>query len=105
MSDVKGADLMLRAAPSATALIADRACDADRIRAWAEACGMIACILSKTLPKVRIPHDDALYRLRSRIEIMFGRLKDWRRIVTRNDRCGALYFAAKTIAAIVMFWL
>ncbi len=29
----------------------------------------------------------ARYRRRSRIEIMFGRLKDWRRVATRYDRC------------------
>ena len=105
LNDVKGADLMLPAAPRAKALIADRAYDADRIRAWAEARRMEACIPSKKLRKVRIPHDAALYSLRSRIEIMFGRLKDWRRIATRYDRCADLYFAAITIAAIVIFWL
>ena len=105
MNDVKGADLMLPAAPRAKALIADRAYDADRIRAWAKARGMEACIPSKKLRKVRIPHDTALYRLRSRIEIMVGRLKDWRRVATRYDRCGDLYLAAITIAAIVVFWL
>ena len=105
MNDVKGADLMLPAAPRATALIADRAYDADRIRAWAKVRGIEACIPSKKLRKVRIPHDANLYRMRSRIEIMFGRLKDWRRIATRYDRCGDLYFAAITIAAVVAFWL
>jgi transposase len=36
---------------------------------------------------VPIPHDATLYRQRHRIEIMFGRLKDWRRIAMRYDRC------------------
>jgi transposase len=30
---------------------------------------------------VAIPHDTVLYKQRHRIENMFGRLKDWRRIL------------------------
>ena len=40
-----------------------------------------------------------------RIENMFGRLKDWRRIHTRYDRCAHTYFSAICIAAAVIFWL
>ncbi|MFT9375979.1 MAG: IS5/IS1182 family transposase, partial [Komagataeibacter saccharivorans] len=29
---------------------------------------------------------------RNRIEIMFGRLKDWRRVATRYDRCPTVIF-------------
>jgi transposase len=36
---------------------------------------------------VPIPHDKLLYRQRHKIENMFGKLKDWRRIHTRYDRC------------------
>ena len=32
-------------------------------------------------------YDRALYRQRHRIENAFGRLKDWRRVATRYDRC------------------
>ena len=32
-------------------------------------------------------YDRTLYRHRHKIENMFGRLKDWRRIHTRYDRC------------------
>jgi transposase len=52
-----------------------------------------------------IPHDIALYRQRHRIETMFARLKDWRRIAMRYDRCAHTFFAAITLAAIVIFWL
>jgi transposase len=34
--------------------------------------------------KVEIPCDKTLYRQRHRIENMFGRLKDWRRIAMRS---------------------
>jgi transposase len=36
---------------------------------------------------------------------MFGRLKDWRRVHTRYDRCAQTYFSAICIAAAVIFWL
>jgi transposase len=36
---------------------------------------------------------------------MFGRLKDWRRVATRYDRCAHAFFAAITLAATVTFWL
>ena len=36
---------------------------------------------------------------------MFGRLKDWRRIATRYDRCAHTFFSAICIAATVTFYL
>ena len=53
----------------------------------------------------RHPHDAILYRQRHKIENMFGRLKDWRRVNTRYDRCAHAYFSAICIAAAVLFWL
>lgn len=44
-------------------------------------------------------------RQRHRIELAFGRLKDWRRIATRYDRCATIFFGAVTFATIVIFWL
>ena len=41
-----------------------------------------------------IPHDAALYRQRHRIEVMFCRIKDWRRIATRYERCADTLLAA-----------
>jgi transposase len=64
-----------------------------------------ACIPSTRSRKISIPHDTMLYRQRHRIEIMFGRLKDWRRIAVRYDRCAHTYFSAITLAATVIFWL
>ncbi len=39
------------------------------------------------------------------IENMFARLKDWRRIATRYDRCAKVFLSACALAAVVMFWL
>ncbi|NCO22984.1 MAG: transposase, partial [Rhodobacterales bacterium] len=48
-----------------------------------------------------IKHD----KRRNRIEIMFGRLKDWRRVATRYDRCPKVFLSAIALAATIMFWL
>jgi len=40
---------------------------------------------------------------RHKVENMFGRLKDWRRIAMRYDRCAHTFFSAILIAATVIF--
>ncbi len=105
MSDYKGAALMFDALPKASALIADRGYDGDWFRQALAARGTAPCIPSKANRKVVIPHDPVLYRERYKVEIMFGRLKDWRRIHTRYDRCAHTFFSAIAIAATVIFWL
>ena len=105
MSDYKGAALMIEALPPAKAMLGDRGYDADWFRNALIARGITPCIPSRTNRKVPIPHDKALYRQRHKIENMFGKLKDWRRIHTRYDRCAHTFFSAITIAATVIFWL
>ena len=52
-----------------------------------------------------IDFDKALYRQRHKVENLFAKLKDWRRIATRYDRCAHTFFSAICIAAAVLFWL
>ncbi len=40
-----------------------------------------------------------------RIEIMFGRLNDWRRVATRYDRRPTAVVSAIALAATAIFWL
>ena len=105
MSDYKGAALVFDALPPAKVLLGDRGYDADWFRQALAARGIAACIPSRVNRKVHIPHDTTLYRQRHKIEIMFGRLKDWRRIHTRYDRCAHTFMSAIAIAATVIFWL
>jgi transposase len=105
MSDYRGAALMLPALPKAKELLGDRGYDAGWFRNALAAKGIVACIPSKSNRKRSIPHDATLYNQRHKIEIMFGRLKDWRRIATRYDRCAHTFFSAICIAATVIFWL
>ena len=80
MSDFGGAALMIDDFPKAKALLGDKEYDADWFREALAARKIEACIPSKSNRKVHIPHDTVLYRQRHKIEVMFGRLKDWRRI-------------------------
>jgi transposase len=105
MSDYKGAALMLPALPKAKELLADKGYDADWFRAALAKRGIAVCIPSKSNRKVAIPYEALLYKQRHKIENMFGRLKDWRRIHTRYDRCAHTYLSAIGIAAAVAFWL
>jgi len=105
MSDYGGAALMLDALPRAKALLGDRGYDADWFREALADRNITACIPSKRNRKVPIPHDIVLYRQRHKIENMFGRPKDWRRIHTRYDRCAHTFMSAICIAATVVFWL
>ena len=105
MSDYKGAALMLDALPPAKVLLGDRGYDAGWFRSALAARGIVACIPSKSNRKIPIAHDRTLYRQRHKIENTFGRLKDWRRIHTRYDRCAHTFFSAICIAATVIFYL
>ena len=105
MSDYKGAALMPDALPRAKELLGDKGYDVDWFRHALTECGITACIPSKSNRKTTIEHDRALYRERHKIENMFGRLKDWRRIHTRYDRCAHTFTSAICIAATGIFWL
>jgi transposase len=105
MSDFKGAALMIDAFPKAKALLGDKGYDADWLRRALIDRGIAPCIPSKSNRKIQIDYDKTLYRQRHRIENMFGRLKDWRRVHTRYDRCAHTFMSAIAIAATVIFWL
>lgn len=66
---------------------------------------MKVCIPGRKSRKKAVRHDKRSYKRRNRIEIMFGRLKDWRRVAPRYDRCPETFFSAIAHAATVMFWL
>jgi transposase len=104
-SDHRGAALMLPKLPPAKELIADRGDDSNPFRAALAERDITACIPSTRSRKVPIPHDATLYRQRHRIAIAVARLKDWRRIATRDDRCATILFGAITPAAIVIAWI
>ncbi|MBK5960174.1 hypothetical protein CCR97_18470 [Rhodoplanes elegans] len=96
--------LIARVAPI-TGLIADKAYDANNLRRLLAEGGAKAVIPSTTSRKQPIPYDRIAYRRRNRIERMFSRLKDFRRVATRYDKLGRNFLAGAMLAATVAWWL
>ena len=105
VSDYTGAAALLDSLPKAQWLLADRGYDADWFRDALREKGIKPCIPGRKSRAKPIKYDKRRYKRRNRIEIMFGRLKDWRRIAMRYDRCAHTFFSAITLAATVSFWL
>ena len=104
-SDNKGAAAMPPALPDADVMIADRGYDRNRFRAALESRDIESCIPGRQGRSRPVEYDEDRYRQRNRIERMFGRLKDWRRIAMRHDQCAQTFMSAICIAAAVIFWL
>ena len=104
-SDFTGAAGLLSTLPAAKVLLADRGYDANLFRNALIDREIIPCIPSKKNRKVQIEHDAILYKKRHKIENMFGRLKDWRRVAMRFDRRADIFLSACALAAIVLFWI
>ena len=87
-------------------MIADRGYDADWFRDALKDKGIrpCTCIPGRKSRGKAIRYDKRRYR-RNRIEIRFGRLKDWRRVATRYDRCAKTFLSAVALDATVIFWL
>lgn len=60
--------------------------DADWIRVALQAEGIQPCILGRRSRNKPLKHDKRRYWRRSQIEIIFGRLRNWRPAATRYDR-------------------
>ena len=105
MSDHKGAFLLLSSLPKANDLLGDKGYDSDWFRAALTARGITPCIPPRKNRKVQYHYDTALYRQRHKIENVFARIKDWRRVATRYDRCAHTFMSAISIAATVIFWI
>ena len=105
MSDHKGAALIYPMLPDAETIIADKGYDRDAFRDALAGRGITACIPPRAKRRSPATYCKTLYRQRHKVENMFARLKDWRRISMRYDRCAHTFFGAICIAATVIFWL
>jgi len=94
VSDYFGAAALLDSLPEAQWLLGDRGYDADWFRDALEAKGITPCIPRRKSRTEAIRYDKRRYKRRKRIEIMLGRLKDWRRVATRYDRCPSVFLFA-----------
>ena len=81
-------------------LLADKAYDADAVRAFARSEGGWANILPRRTRKDPICFSPLLYRARNRIERFFNRIKQCRRIATRYDKLAENFLAFVKLAPI-----
>ena len=95
----------MRQAPIPRRLLADRAYDARKFREWLTERGVEPVIPSNPTRKHPYAYDRTAYRLRNRVERMFCRLKDFRRISTRYDKRADIFLSAICLAAIVAWWI
>ena len=102
---MKGADLLIGETIGMKRVIADRGYDANRIRAALREQGTIPVIPGRRNRKRPIQYDERRYNDRWRVEAMFCRLKDFRRIATRYDKLARNFLSAVTLAAAIAFWL
>jgi len=66
---------------------------------------MHACIPGRKQRKTPVKYGKCRYKRRNRIEIMIGRLEDWRRVAARYDRWPKGFLSAVALAATVIYWL
>ena len=82
---------------------ADGGYDAEWFGDTLEQEGIKPCTPGRKSRSMPVKYDKCRYKRRNRIEIKFGRLKDWHRVATRYDRCPTAFFSALTIAATTLF--
>jgi transposase len=104
IADISMAIPILEGVSPPKRLLADKAYDADKLRAWLKAKRVKAVIPSSASRRTPYPLDRTAYKRRNVIERLFGRLKNWRRIATRYDRLAQNYLAALALVSIVIAW-
>jgi transposase len=102
--DNRLADKLLSRLKSGSMLLADRAYDADWIRALAARKGALANIPPRCNRTEPICFSPYLYRARNLVERFFNKIKHCRRIATRYDKLAANYLAFVQLASI-RIWL
>ncbi len=93
-SDMPGCDRVFAALPEGHVLehgIMDKGYDRNAIRAKLQEHHINPVIPPKKNRKESIAYDQALYKLREKVERFFNRLKQFRRIATRYDKLGNTY--------------
>ncbi|GAN96844.1 transposase [Komagataeibacter europaeus NBRC 3261] len=105
MSDHRGARILLPVLPDAHYLTEDKGHDSARFRDALASRGIEPGILSTKTRGKLLPYNRHLFGERYKAENLFGKIKDWRRIATRYDRCAHTFFSAICLAATIIFWM
>lgn len=104
-SDIKAAKPLLEPLKAARPLLADKAYASDDLRAWLKKRNTEPVIPNKKNRKTPYPFKKRRYRQRNKIDRMFCRLKDARRIATRDEKSAQTFLNAICLMALVYWWL
>lgn len=85
-------------------LVADKAYGSKSFRKQLEERKIEACIPPKSNEKNPANYDKELYKKRHKIENMFARLKDWKGIAFRGNRCGHTFHSFIALALVFIFF-
>ena len=102
--DAKHAMKFIEHIPSLCTFIADKGYDTGVLCKALMEKSVNVCVPCRSTRRVQRPYDKGIYRHRNRIERLFGRLKDARRVATRYDRCASIFIGTVAITMIVKFW-
>jgi transposase len=104
-SDCKAAEPLLTGLKPAKHLLADKAYDCDDLRQWLKQRSTTPVIPNMCHRSQPYPFKKRVYKQRNKIERMFCRLKDARRIATRYDKSAITYLNAICLISTVYWWI
>jgi transposase len=105
INDITVAAQLIQRAGPIRQLLADKAYDANHLRRLL-AKRRVKAVIPSTASRARpIAYDRVLYKERNRIERLWCRLKDWRRIATRYDKLARNYLSGAYLAASLTCWI
>jgi transposase len=86
-------------------VVEDMGYDCDRHRRELEAHNNIPVIPGHKNRKIVVHYDKTVYKLRKRIELFFGKLKENRRLTVRYEKMDATFLGFIALAILVAFYL
>lgn len=105
ISDYTDASALPDSFPAAQWMLEDPGYDADWFRDALEEKGIRPCIPGRKSRGKPVKYDRRKYKQRNRIELMFGRLKNWRRVATPYICCAHVLMSAIHIPPCFALWL
>ncbi|MBV1838709.1 transposase [Acetobacter estunensis] len=97
---------MLDCLPTTRWILGARGCNADWFRDALEEKEIRPCVQGRKSRGKPVKYDRRKYKRCNRVEIMFGRLKDWRLVATRHDNgCPTTVFSVFHLVAHIVLWL
>jgi len=84
-------------------IVEDMGYDSDAHRRALEANNNIPVIPGRKNRKISVVYDKAMYKLRRKIEMFFGKIKEHRRVTVRYEKTDAAFLAFIALAIIKMY--